>query len=81
MEKSSKTGQEKKGMVSTFKCFLTAIAKFNFSKGDLSLPYVSTQIWDFLNISSFSKILSLKSFGNSYTKFPILDITFPFTYS
>ena len=46
----------------------------------LLLPNVSTQIWDFPNISLFSRILSLKSFGNSwgnsYTKFAVLDITF-----
>ena len=40
---------------------------------------VSTKIWDFANISLFPKILSLKSFGNSYTKFAILGITFRFT--
>ena len=27
IEKSSKTGQEKKGLISSFACFLTAIAK------------------------------------------------------
>ena len=27
IEKSSKTGQEKRGLISTFACFLTAIAK------------------------------------------------------
>ena len=53
---------------------------FNFWEGDWELDYVSTQIWDFPNISLFPKILSLKSFGNSYTNFVILDITFRFTW-
>ena len=48
------------------------------------LALVPTQIWDFLDISLFPKILSLKlfgnSWGNSYTKFAILDINFRFTY-
>ena len=59
------------------------LAKLNFWKGDWGLGYVFTQIWDFRNISLFPKILSLKlfgnSWGNSYTKFAILDITFRFT--
>ena len=45
--------------------------------------YVSTQIMYFPNISLFPKILSFKSlgnlWGNSYTKFAILDIKFRFT--
>ena len=52
---------------------------FNLLKGDWKLGYASTQIWDFSNISIFSKILGLKSFGNLYTKFIILDIKFYFT--
>ena len=44
IEESSKTGQEKKSVISTFACFLTAIAKFNLWKGDWALGYVSTQI-------------------------------------
>ena len=35
--------------------------------------------WDFSKMFLFPKILSLKSFGNSYTKFAILDITYHFT--
>ena len=61
--------------------FWLLLPKFNFWKGNWA--YVSTQIWDFPNISLFRKILSLKSFGNSwgnsYTKFAILDIMFRFT--
>ena len=44
---------------------------------------VSTQIWDFSNIFSFPKILSLKVlcnlWGYSYTKFVIQDIKSSFT--
>ena len=56
---------------------------FNFLKGDWALGYPSLQVLDFLNISLFPKMLSLKSFGNSwrilYTEFAKLDITFRFT--
>ena len=49
----------------------------------MSPPDVSTQIWDFVNISLFPKVLSLKSFdkswGNSHPKCAIIDITFRFT--
>ena len=46
--------------------------------------YLSTQIWDFSSISEFTRVLnlwtSLKMFGNlwgnSYTKFVILDLKF-----
>ena len=41
------------------------LPEFNFWKGDWVLGYVSTQNWDFPNITLFPKILSLKSFGNS----------------
>ena len=65
-----------KSSISTFACFLAVIPKFKFWKGVWALGYVSTQIWDFPNIWLFSKIASLKSFGNlwgnSYTKFAIL---------
>ena len=60
--------------------FYLLLLKCNDWKGDWTLGYVSTQIWDFCNISYFPKILSLKVFGNlwgnSYTKFVILDIKF-----
>ena len=63
--------------------FWQLLPKFNLWKEDWALGYVSTQIWDFPNIFLFPKILSLKlfgnSWGNSYTKFAILDITFCFT--
>ena len=54
--------------------FWLLLPKLNLRKGNWALGYVSTQIWDFPNISLF-----LKSFGNSYTKFAILDITFRLT--
>ena len=46
--------------------FRLLLPKFNFWKGDWTLGYVSTQIWDFPNISLFPKILSLKSLSNSW---------------
>ena len=57
IDKSRKTGQDKKSLISICACFLTAIAKFSFWKGDWALGYVSTQIWNFPNISLFPKIL------------------------
>ena len=58
--------------------FWLLLPKFNFWKGDWTLGYISTQIWDFPNIFLFPKILSLTLFGNSwgssYTEFAILDI-------
>ena len=59
--------------------FWLLLPRFNFWRGGWALGYVSTQIWDAPNISLFPKTLSLKLFGNSYTKFAILDITFRFT--
>ena len=71
MDKSSKTKQQKKSLVSIFAYLVTS----NF--------LISTQIWDFCSISWFSKILSFKLFGNSWgnsnAKFAKLDIKFPFT--
>ena len=72
----------RKSLILLLRVFWLLLPKFNFWKGVWALGYVSTQIWDFPNISLFPKILSLKSFGNSwgnsYTKFAILDITFHF---
>ena len=51
-------------LISTFVCFLAAVVWLVCGGGDWALGYVSTQIWDFSNISLFSKILSLKWFGN-----------------
>ena len=53
--------------------------KFYLWKGDWALSSVSTQLWDFPNLSSFPKILSLKSlnnsWGNSYIKYNMLVFT------
>ena len=50
LEKSSKTGREKKGLILTLACFRLLLLKFNLWKGDLTLGYVSAQIWEFSNI-------------------------------
>ena len=59
------------------------LAEFNFWGVDLALAFVCIQIWDFPIISLFPNILRLKSsgksWGNSCTKFIILDITSRFT--
>ena len=82
IEKSSKTGQDKKSLISTSACILTATVKVWFLEGRPTTN-VYTLIWDYLNISSFPTILYLKpsgnSWSNSYTKFDILDIKFRFT--
>ena len=59
--------------------FCLLLQGFNFWGGNWALRYVSTEISDFPDISLFPKVLSLKSFGNSFTKFALLDITFRFT--
>ena len=53
------------GSISTFARFLTAIAGFNFW-GDWALGYAFSQIWDFPNVCLYPKILSVRSFGNSF---------------
>ena len=45
-------------------CFL--ILNFYFPERDWALGYDCTQFWVFLEISFFTKILSLKLFSNSY---------------
>ena len=45
----------------------------------MALSYVSTQIWDFSNISYFPNIVSIKLFGSSCTRFILLKIKFLFT--
>ena len=81
VEKSSKTGQE---MFDIYFCiFFDCYCQSVISGGDWALGCDFIQIWDFPNISLFPKMLSLKlsgnSWGNSYTKFTILDIKFHFT--
>ena len=83
MEKSSKSGQEKKSLVSVLTCFLTAIAKIYLVAGRLGATLCVHPILRFFFYFLFPKNLSLKSFGNSwnnsYTKFAMLDIKFRFT--
>ena len=45
--------------------FCSTFVKFSFWKEDWALGYTYTQALDFLKISLFPKILSLKSHGNS----------------
>ena len=63
--------------------FWLLLSVFDFWKGDWVLGYVSTKVWDFLNISLFPQVVSLKLFGNSsgnsYSKYAILDSMFRFT--
>ena len=75
VEESSETGQEKKRLISTFTCFLTAIAKDQFLEGRLAT-------WSPLRLT-FSNFLRLQILSRSATrdntKFAILDIVFRFT--
>ena len=63
--------------------FWLVLQKFNFWEEDWTLGSISTHIWDFSNISQFSKILWLKAlgiwWGDSYNMFIVLDIKFHFT--
>ena len=79
IEKSSKIEHYKKSLISTFVCFWLLLPKFNFWKRDEALGYVSTRIWDSLILPYFLISLSLNSFGNSTTKFAILDMMLCFT--
>ena len=86
LEKFSKTGQEKKSLISTFARFFECYYQSLISEMETGhWALCLHQIWDFFNISLFPKILSLKSFrnlwGNSYTKFATLGITFRFACS
>ena len=56
-EKSSKTGQDKKSLVSTFACILIAIAKVKFLEWGLGTGQC---LHPNLRLSLFPKILSLK---------------------
>ena len=66
IEKSGKTGHENKLWYLLLRIFKLLLSKFNFWMGDWTQGYVSTQIWDFANISLFPKILRLKPWGNSW---------------
>ena len=70
--KSSKNEHNKKGYrYLLYRVFWLLLPKFNFWKGDWALGYVSTQIWDFPNISLFPKILS-RSATREATRVPSL---------
>ena len=56
-EKSSKTGQDKKSLISTFACILIAIAKVKFLEWGLGTGQC---LHPNLRLSLFPKILSLK---------------------
>ena len=76
MEKSHKTRQGKKSLIPIIVGFWLLLSKFNFSKCDWALGYVSIQIWDFSNISLFPK----SSVGRQLVyQVRLLDITFRFT--
>ena len=60
IEKFTKTGQEKKSLISAFVYFFGCYCQSGNS-GRETLGYVSTKIWDFPNISLFRKILSLSA--------------------
>ena len=65
------------------RAFWQPLSTFNFRIKDWAIGCISTHIWHFSNIFSFPKILTLKSFGNSWgnpcTKFVMLDIKYRFT--
>ena len=80
IDKSSKTGQDKKSLISTFACFLTATAKVSFLEGrlgtglclDLSLRffYYFLISWDPRSFGNLG--------GNSYTKSALPNLRFSY---
>ena len=81
VKKYSKIVQDFKNIISKFACsFSHILPTFNLYKEDWTLGCVSTHIWHFSNISEFPKILSLKLFGNSCTKFVMLNFKYRFTF-
>ena len=80
---SGKLDKARKVWYLLLRVFWLLRSEFNFWGGDWALGYVSAYIWDVPNIFLFPKILSLELFenpwGNSYSKFAILNITFRFT--
>ena len=76
IEKFRNIGHEEKGFISIYTWLLTAAAKVKFLEGGLA--FVSSQIWDFSNISWFPKMWG-NEWGNSSAKFAVLDIKFRFT--
>ena len=84
IENSRKIGHDKKSLIPFLVGIFSATTKIWFlQRRQETLAYVSALIWDFSNVSYFSKILRFKQFGNSwgnsYIKFVIPDIKFPFT--
>ena len=64
-----------------FQEFLASIEKNDsFLQGDWALVYNSSKFWDFLDISEFPKILSLKLFWNFYIPCLLLIMVSRFTY-
>ena len=68
IKKSSKIGQNLKILISAFELFFLT-SKFYFWKEGWVLSYISTYIWDFLDILLLPKILMLMSFGNLWKNF------------
>ena len=80
---SSEVGKDQKTLIFVFVKVLTTIAKHWFL-GE-RLDFVSIQFWHFLIVSINPQILIFKlfsnSWGNSYTKFIVIDIKFRFACS
>ena len=83
LKKYCKIGQDYKSLISKFEFFLSAFLKILFLEGILGTRLCLHPNLTFFNISQFPKILSHKSFGNSWgnpcNKFVILDIKCCFT--
>ena len=80
--KQNWTGRE--ALISVFVQFWPLVIKKNFVEGRLGTRLYLQPVWVFAIISKFPKILSLKSFsnswGNSYSMFFVLDFMFHFTF-
>ena len=66
VKKSSKIMQEQKTLITVSVRFWLPLQKFYLWKEDWALGSVFNQFWSFRNISKFPKILSIKSFSNSW---------------
>ena len=64
VKKYSKIGNTSKMYYQILNVFWLLLSKFKFCKQDWGLGCVFTHIWHFSNISSFSKMVSLKLFSN-----------------